>query len=179
MSMEKGTVEQIGVKDVQGKYGPGKVYNLKIDGQWLGCGFKQPDVNEGDYIEFNVTMNGKYKNIDVDSVQKIEGEAPQKAPSVQQAVARGGAMNKDDYWSRREARDLETQKRIQLQSARNSAIAAVEVLVETGAVKLPAALNKRYDVMLALIDEVTAKYYNDTVELYVADGGDGVTEEVA
>jgi hypothetical protein len=88
-------------------------------------------------------------------------------------------MSKDDYWKRREERDLETQKRIQLQSARNSAIAAAEVIVNTGAIKLPAQQNKKYDSVLSLIDEITAKYYNDTVELYVADGAQVPKEDAA
>ena len=93
--MERGIVEQIGTKAVTTRFGEKNVFNLKIDGNWLGCGFKQPDVQEGDYIEFAVEMNGKYKNINVDSIRKLEGQAPQAAP----AVPTGGvSMSKDDYW---------------------------------------------------------------------------------
>lgn len=166
MNTNKGTVQSIGTKQVNTKFGVKETFNLKINGEWYSAGFKRPDVAENDYIQFTWTANGNYKNIDVASILKVANDTSQRSPSVPTGVT----MSKDDYWGRKEERDLETQQRIQLQSARNSAIAAVKLLLDVGAVKIPAAQNKKYDAVLALVDEVTAKYYNDTVEMYVAEG---------
>lgn len=83
--------------------------------------------------------------------------------------AAGGGFSagagKDQYWADKEKRDIETQKAIQLQSSRNSAIALLGVLLSSGAATLPAAKGKAYDAALALVDELTEKFQNETNDL--------------
>lgn len=46
----KGVVEQVGAKDVTTKWGTKKTYSLKVDGNWISCGFKDPKAVAGDTI---------------------------------------------------------------------------------------------------------------------------------
>ena len=135
-------------------------YALKIGNDWYGAGKSHPGVDKGDYIEFAITRNGKYMNIAQGSIQKKEAQV-QRAPSVAGA-ARNAGVTRDDYWAEKAKKDEFVQAAINWQSARNSAIAAVGSMVEHGAVKLPSAQAKKYDVFMALIDEVTVRYFEDT-----------------
>jgi hypothetical protein len=51
------------------------MYNICLDtgqdDEWFGHGFDSPEFNEGDEIEFDVSYNGDYANVDVDTVNII------------------------------------------------------------------------------------------------------------
>jgi len=75
MSKQQGTVEQIVSRTVNGKNGAFTAYDYHIDGQKYGAGsFNARGVAEGDYVEFDVEMNGNYKNIAKNSMRKIAGQ---------------------------------------------------------------------------------------------------------
>lgn len=46
----EGVVEQVGNKDVTTKWGTKKTYSIKVGGNWVNCGFKDPKVAAGDSI---------------------------------------------------------------------------------------------------------------------------------
>lgn len=166
--------------------GKGTAYSVQMDnGEWYGHGFQRPNFNEGAEIGFDIAWNGQYANIDQNSVEVLNaGQGPQNMGGGQQRQRQGGSqqggqrggqqnrsqaqgrpqaagsggMSKDDYWRRREERDIVVQKQIQYQAARNSAIEVIKVGVQAGAVKLPAAKDKALDALLALVDEVTIQY---------------------
>ena len=94
--------------------------------------------------------------------QRQQQQRPQQQ---QQRSQGGGGMSKDDYWARKEERDIETQKKIQYQASRNTAIAALDVLLKAEAVKLPAKQADKYDAALALIDELTEHFQQGTDNL--------------
>lgn len=146
----KGTVKALGKRDWNGK----TLYSIKVDDEWYGTGTDNPKLDRGDLIEFNYTENGKYKNADVKTISVLrKGTEVFKASTKN--VAFGG---KDDYWKKREERDVITQQVIQLQSSRNSAIALADVLLKNGAVKLPEAQAKKMDVVVALVKELTGNF---------------------
>lgn len=66
-----GLVEVVSAKDTANG---GTVYNMKVlcddtgESEWFGCGFDEPDCDEGDEIECEVEQNGKYTNIIVDTI---------------------------------------------------------------------------------------------------------------
>jgi len=108
--------------------------------------------------------------------------APQRGAGQGNAQARGGApagrsasaagsggASKDDYWKKREERDVEVQKAIQFQASRNAAIAAVGVLLTNGAVSLPTKKAEQMDAVLELIDKITARYDTATSNLSAED----------
>lgn len=77
----------------------------------------------------------------------------------------GGGISKDDYWSRKEERDIVVQQHIQYQASRNAAIAALESMLRVEAVKLPAKQADKYDAYLALLDTLTEQFNQQTTDL--------------
>lgn len=94
------------------------------------------------------------------------GQQQQARPQQQQQRApQGGAGGKDDYWARKEERDVEVQKAIQYQASRNAAIATLDILLKAEAVKLPAKQADKYDAALALLDTLTERFNEQTTNL--------------
>lgn len=96
--------------------------------------------------------------------QRAPASTGQRQPQPP-ARSPGGGMSKDDYWSRKEERDLEVQKAIQYQASRNAAIAVLDVMLKAGAVKLPSKQADQYDAVLAVVDEITAHFNTQTSNL--------------
>lgn len=53
--------------------GSGFVYNIQVNtpdngDEWFGCGFTDPEVNEGDEIEFDIEQVGDYTNVIIDTI---------------------------------------------------------------------------------------------------------------
>lgn len=185
MSDVFGTVQRIVAKQA----GRGTAHNIQMDdGQWYGHGFKQPNFGEGAEISFDVEYNGQYANVIVESVQVInEGQPPRRqqqqggyngqrrsngggntrgASGGGRAPAQAsGGMSRDKYWENKEKRDLAVQKQIQYQAARNAAIEATKLALEQGAAALPAKKEAKLDALLALIGEITDRFYEDTTDI--------------
>lgn len=143
----QGHVNKISTKQGVGKNGPWTMYNLEIDGTWYGCGFNNPNVPEGSFVEFDVVQKGQYTN--ANNVRLAQGmSAPQtpQAASTPAAPAQAPRVN---------SRDVS----IQYQSSRKDAIQTLGVLLESEAIKLPAKQADKYDAAMALIEEITAQYY--------------------
>ena len=68
MTMMTGIVEAMSTKDVTTKFGVKPTYSIKINGGWVKCGFKNPEVQVGYEVEFDGTT-GSYgvetKKIDI------------------------------------------------------------------------------------------------------------------
>lgn len=87
------------------------------------------------------------------------------APRAGGGASAGGGMSKEDYWRRKEERDIAKEEefhkkdqRIELQSCRNSAIALVTAALQHDALKLPAKQADKWDALKALVDELTGDY---------------------
>lgn len=154
--------------------GRGTATNIQVNGQWYGCGFNGVPCQEGDVIQFTATQNGQYWNADVRTIQVLSGGGgqQQQAPAQQRqqqgpARAQGGNArassggSRDAYWEKKEERDVITQKVIQLQASRNSAIAVCSAAVSAGILPLPTKKADAFDAFLAAVDEVTARFERD------------------
>lgn len=53
MTMMNGTVEAVSTKDVTTKFGVKPTYSMKINGAWVKCGFKNPNVDVGYTVDFD------------------------------------------------------------------------------------------------------------------------------
>ena len=63
-----GVVEKVSYKDLNsGK----RMWNIKVDGNWYGMGYTQPKFGEGGEIEFDISWNGDFANVDKDSLNII------------------------------------------------------------------------------------------------------------
>lgn len=91
----QGTVAKVSEKDTANG---GTVYNVCVDTEdngeeWFGCGFDNPNLNEGDEIEFDIDYNGKYTNINMDTLVVTQA-APQRESS-NRGNGRSGSRNSD------------------------------------------------------------------------------------
>lgn len=192
MAEVQGVVERIATKQTAKG---GTITNIQVNGEWYGMGFAKVNFGQGAEVEFDISWNGNYANVDNDTLNILSpgqrgggsngggqrnggggyggqrsgnggsgysqrsGGQPQRSAPPRQAT---GGDSKDDYWKKKEQTDKLTQRAIQQQSARNSAIAFMDVLFKNEAVKLPAKQGDKMDAALALLDELTARFIDAT-----------------
>jgi len=138
-----GFVEQISEKQRTGANGNYMTYNVKINGEWLGAGYKKPQCKQGDNIDYEITQKGQYKNITNISINSgaITTNAPNNATTAPT--------------HRVDTRDIS----IRYQSCRKDALALTNMLLASDALKLPAKQADKVDAALAFVDEITNQYY--------------------
>jgi predicted ferric reductase len=51
--MITGIVEAVSTKDVNTKFGLKPTFSIKVNGNWVKCGFKNPNASVGDEVEFD------------------------------------------------------------------------------------------------------------------------------
>ena len=170
MSMIKGRVTIVSNK--------GKATNIQVDGtDWYGCGFVTPDklpFKKGDVISFSYEENGQYKNVVLKSVE-VERAVMSSAPPGGARKVEG--MGKDQYWEQKSEADAENQKRICLQSCRNSAIEVTKMLKDLDALPLG---SKKPDIagnLVKFIDDLTDQFYKDTQNVAADKGRTAVVQE--
>lgn len=133
----------------QTKVGP--MYDLLFsNGDKIGAGkFAPKGVAEGDYVKYEYTMNGNFKNLAAGSLSKIDKPAGVAAPAPRSSGSSGNFDERQDTISK--------------QAALNSAIALATLAQSAEALPLGAktlAPAKRLDALLAVINEFTAKFYH-------------------
>lgn len=164
----QGTISKVSSFDFNGK----TLWSFQLQGieGYFRTGEKKIAAERGQYVTFDAKpgKNGSY-NVDASSI--VVKAAEKEASGVQVARSTSsGTLSKDDYWSRKEDRDLSVQKRIERQSTRNSALEFIKILLAQEAVKVPAK-NK-----VEFLEELLAHYQ----EQFITDNGDeGVKEKRA
>ena len=151
-----GTVERMSSREVTTRNGPATSYSLMVAGEWYSAGFAEPKCNEGDNVEFGVTQNGQYKNINKNSIRVVGAGDSTVSVAISPSVPAPTS------------RDIS----IGYQSSRKDAIQIVSSLIAADAIALPAKKADKYGAFLALIDEVTAKCFNDLQTVVKAGGLD-------
>lgn len=140
-------------------------YTIKLNGDdaYYNTGSKRPSVSQGDFINFEYTVNGKgYLDVDTKSISQSRDSGVQIGNVKQTAqLSRSVSMNKDDYWKNREERDVETQKRIERQSCRNSAIEFISVLMTAGAIKIPEKQASKETALAEILKMYTDKFIEE------------------
>lgn len=113
-------------------------FTLDSDKTFYNLGRKAPVFSEGQSIKFDGDRGKRQGNVDVlvDSIE-ISSETSVKAEDYSmssQSGARRSAevLTKDKYWENREANDVKVQKVIQIQAARNAAIALYSAMKPDG-----------------------------------------------
>lgn len=195
----------------------GVMYNVCLeldDGseEWYGFGKYPPKFGEGSDIEFEVSYNGDFANVDFKSLEIIDLVEPAPAKPVRgsrgssrvrgddegtsssgsgrsSSAGRGGSrggsrdasagrskpaatygrskpapksggdnLSKDE-WARKDAV-------IQVQAARNAAIALVTTALANDALPLPIKKADKLDAMVGVVDELTEQFFldNDKVD---------------
>ena len=153
MAMVTGRVEKVFSKEFK----PGKwMYSIVINGTFYGTGSRKPTVVEGDNVKFEASENGKYWNVEGNI--EVTGQAP--------ASSGGGGTTAAPAQNDRQLFEERKQKAIALQSARNTALTAVDILLRNGGIKLPTKQGDVTDVILALADEMTTRYFDEVQDIY-------------
>lgn len=83
--MTTGIVESVSTKNVNTKFGSKPTYSMKVNGTWIKCGFKNPNVQVGYEVEFD-GVSGTY-GVETKSVNILRKDA---APFAGGAVAAAG-----------------------------------------------------------------------------------------
>jgi hypothetical protein len=159
----KGVVQEAGTN----KFG---YYFLKTNGTTYGFFKTDPKCHTGDVVEFVATQNDKgYWNGKGNVTNHGQPAAPvmTSAPAIPTQRAPSNTLSKDDYWVNREARDLDTQKRIQFQASRNASIAFVDLLLKYDAVQFAAKSTKenKADAIEGLVNHYTMEFNDATTAL--------------
>ena len=137
--MYKGQVQYVNPKNEWGKYS----FRLLDDEMYYNT-LKDPASLKGKVVSFEGTQRGtRSVEVDEESLEIAEDSAPITNANVRKFVPRRGAaratssgLTKDQFWENKEKRDVEKDRRIELQSCRNSATAFVDLLFKLGAVDL-------------------------------------------
>ena len=99
MTMMTGTVEAVSTKDVTTKFGVKPTFSFKVNGNWIKCGFKNPDVAVGYTVDFDgVTgtygIETKAVNITARTAAVVMAAAP-TATAAPAAKSYGGSSYKE------------------------------------------------------------------------------------
>jgi hypothetical protein len=152
MTQYVGRVAAIYNREFSGKM----TYSIKIDGSPLY--FRLNDkrypgiVEKGNMVEFEAEENSDGKSAKVIGAVRAGRAAPTSEAGKGAAV--GGGVD----WAKKDAS-------IQYQSSRKDAVEFVKLLVQTGALGLPAAKSKQVAALELAVDRYTAQFFADIAEL--------------
>lgn len=157
-------------------------YSIKVNDVYYSVGSKKPPA-EGTLVEFEAEKNARgYWDVTKAGVRIIPAGNPTSNVGNAAVAASGGSktgnLNKEGYWDRKDERDVEWQRhqkevvqpRIEIQAARNAAIEFVKLLITpvgvdkdgapAVALKLPAAVAKREQVLFEAVQKYTQEFVN-------------------
>lgn len=150
------------VTDIQTREGPyGTLYNVKIGNELYGAGKYQPKFGVGDYITFDVEMNGRYKNMRNAKLASPPegGDAPQPAPT---GNYRSGYGSKPSGSGGKAPADYgKNQEIISRQAAANTAVAWFNALkdIEALPISKTAKAGDRYEAGVAILKKLREDLY--------------------
>lgn len=164
------------VKEIShhGKQAQFHALHLEVEGEKdrrFGTDGDDPEIHGvkiGDIVQLTGFKNeAGFWQTDLAAMQRLDS-----LPEVVQPTRTSVATSKGDYWANKEANDKTKDLVIQLQSCRNSAIDIVRLLLDQDALKLPATLAKKYDVINAEVEEQVAKFWAQNADM--RDGSSGL-----
>lgn len=129
------------------------------DGEWYGLNKSRPRFEEGDTVQFEFSRNGKYKNVEGTVHVVSGGDAAPAAPKKARAA---DIMTKDDYWARKEANDVYTQREIRWQASRNAALEFLKVALSVDALPLTKKGVDKEELLTEYLNVYTQQFYTDT-----------------
>lgn len=148
LSTYSGVVRKIFTNQFGGK----KLYSFSMDSDksYFNLGEKTPSFSEGNTVSFDGAPGKRVGNVDVKSPVTVVGEQAVNTESYQMGGAKRSVevMTKDQYWSNREANDVKVQKVIQVQAARNAAIATMSVIFDPSKETAEEYINRWTDIFL-------------------------------
>jgi len=158
MNVFKGFVKKINSKEGRAKSGkPYTLWSAKLENEdgteqdnWISFGFDKPEIKEGDYVKITCEQDGKY--LRVTETKRLKN-APARSSKAAAPQSAGGHVSS-------------TQVSIHYQSARKDALQALDILLKSDSLPLTSAKGKageakRYEEVMALIDKLTVRFFQD------------------
>lgn len=135
----------------------GITHAIVIDGVQYGTYKTEPNVQEGDNVEFLASQNGRYWNADTRSITKISGGPPSAARQQPQAAPKTRA------W----VPDADRQNAISYQAARKDALELVGMLISSGNIDLGKStkVGAKMEAIEQYVDKYTMRFFEDTKNL--------------
>lgn len=170
MPMIKGVVSKTSAKDWAGRNGTVTLYSFQLEGarNWYRCGSQKPPFVEGDSIEFQYVENDKGdRTLQEGSVTKLASVPAARAPAVVKSASKQENWDaRAAYWDNKERRDIEVvEPRITLSASRTAAIQVIGLALQHDAIVFGnAAKGARLGIILDAIDEVTSRYYDQSMK---------------
>lgn len=140
-----GVIQSIEERQVSGGR---TAYNVRVAGESYGAGLYKPKAKEGDYVKFDVEMNGRFKNIARNSLKVSKNKPPAEAVAASKAAPSAGSYDgRQDVISR--------------QAAMNSALTFMNLLHGAEALAIPASgsKDKKEAAALALLQGYIKDFY--------------------
>lgn len=161
MAQVKGVVQAIETKQVSG--GTKTAYSIVVGGQGYGAGLFKPKCKEGDYVTFEVEMNGNYKNVARNSLSVSDYKPTAEDAPSKTSAATSGYSNKSTGvdWDAKAKADAERQDTISRQASSNSAIAFMQIMSANDALGLPKSTAKgaQAKALTALLRKLEVEFY--------------------
>lgn len=129
----------------------GKMYDFVFsDGNKVGAGkFPPKNIEVGDYVEYDISMNGNFKNFKPGSLSKLDKPAGVEAPSSKPGFVPSGDKR---------------QETISKQAALNSALQFVGILASNDALPIAKTIknDKKADLLLEVVNLYTGHFYKQS-----------------
>ena len=140
-------------------------------GVYYRTGSQSLGIQKGQYVEFEYdeVENNGYTNLNVNPKSLKITEAQQAASPKEHEAApaasysKGKVLSKDDYWNRKEDRDVDKDRLVSYQAATNTALSVVSKAIDLGFLKIPAPKSAKdvapFDAFTALVDDEAERIY--------------------
>lgn len=152
MSTISGYVEKIWANPMKGKNGKPDwtSYAVVVDGTKYGTYTTNPKCKEGDFITFEASQSGEYWNAEGKTIKLASPPAGAPKPAATQSY--GGKPSN-------------VQAAINYQSARKDAGLFLDLALKADALDLGTKKGGRIDILEAMFDQYTMRFFSDTSNL--------------
>lgn len=161
-----GVVSNASSFDFDGK----KLWSFQLNNvrAYFRLGTTPPKFEKGAYVEFQGQADAK-GNVKValdsivikdSSVAKEQGGLKGFRSAVQSSPSQSSnkEMTSTDFWGDKAIRDIETQKRIEIQSCRNSALQFITILLAQEALSIPAKAKNKTHLLEELLEHYLVEF---------------------
>lgn len=165
----KGVVSKIATKTGTNRRGQWTLYSFitKDDSGnergWVTYGFEFPPFKEGDLIEYETEQDGEYTKYKqgTGKILRRPKDQPATTPAASASTTTASSSTASTGYDAR-------QQQIVLQHSQEMAIQATALLLEHDALPITKASTKageakRFEEIVASVDKLTVKYFNDVV----------------
>jgi hypothetical protein len=155
--IEQGTVKKVLTKNWQDK----TLYSLILNEseKIFGLGTFRLKAKPGDFVKFEYSVNKNgYPDANTKTLEVTENKEAIHTEVSAKAAGRASGLSKDDYWNRKEARDLRQDELREIGATRNTAVEWIKFLMEKEALKLPTKMADREQALNALLNDYIDRF---------------------